>query len=660
MCDHLRKFYKCEKVYNIMSSGSNFNRKRQGKKLSDKAISVMKILRTNGLTLDDIAMTMSISVATASKYCKGVTILPKYKQKNPFDLLSDAESLKVLNYDKRTPPVQDLLKAKNVTDIDYYFDNHVEGKKFKAPLHIVDQLPLQHLREAMKIPTGYHSELSMADWIDHYLGDHILKYDPHRLTKLQRLMIDFHLDNRRSMFEAFRGAGKTMIAIGVITYNICENPDGNFFIQSEIDSKAADRVKTVGSILLNNKRIIADYGFLPHIDKYQGTNQAWKASSITVKRRYQQTDPTLMALSWTAAKSTGAHFAGGVYDDVWSIKLETNSEVNKDKWLAWYDGEMQGTLEDDTWELFLLTRKGPSDLYQELEDRGIYAVTKHPAILKYPTEINYTYKEVNGKQIVSGCNFTRDGKLSCTERFGMEFFLMKRKSLATSKWESEYQLNPVANEGKYLSWGDLRFMKTKDDFFELFNNEPKRIRKYTRIYGVMDFAFGRSERAHWNVLGVFAQYNHNTYFLQQYLKRGASNTDRANMIQRAYKEFPYMSMVHAEADLQQSETVRELQKLVPHIFIKEMYSRHEASILGKEKEMAISNLSSKHARIYSQLEVPLQAHRVFINKSMNDFDEFEREFRYFPNYKFDDVIDVMGSAVGISKGSSALLYAVSG
>ena len=76
--------------------------------------------------------------------------------------------------------------------------------------------------------------------------------------------------------------------------------------------------------------------------------------------------------------------------------------------------------------------------------------------------------------------------------------------------------------------------------------------------------------------------------------------------------------------------------------------------------MKISNLSPKHARIYSQLEVPLESKKVYVNKSMNDFQEFEREFRFFPNYKFDDVIDVLASAVGISKGSSALLYALSG
>ena len=291
--------------------------------ISDELVDKMKILRANRLTYAIIHELTGVSTGSVSKYCRDVKFLPKQMCHNPFDLMSDEEMAKIYKDQQRTP--ENLELAKSLGDIDYFKDQYEQGTRFAGPL---SKISLMDLQELMDTPTDYHSPLKIDQWMRYYLegreGSFLTK-SPHLWCDLQMQMFDLHQEHKRIMVETFRDAGKTMVANGILSRAICENRENNYFIMSETKQKAAKRIKQIGDVLVSNKRLIADYGFLPNIKRFKGLKQSWKSDEITVKRHFKQTDPSLMGFSTESPAATGAHFAGGVFDDVWSFSLEQNS-----------------------------------------------------------------------------------------------------------------------------------------------------------------------------------------------------------------------------------------------------------------------------------------------------------------------------------------------
>ncbi len=606
-------------------------------------------LRAHGHSYGDIAEAAGISKTTAQKYGKNVKLLPENMRKSVEEVLEDEQTFEIRKIEER--------KAR---DLDFYLSIFTEGERFLGPL---DKIGLKELQELMKVPTDYHSPLSMEKWASYYLAGHenrFLKEAPHQWCKTQNEIFRLWEKHTLLMVETFRDLGKTMSAIAILVHEICENPDNNYFIMSETRQKAIFRVKDIGDILLTNKRIIADYGFLPHITKYEGHKQSWKKDEITVKRHFKQTDPTLMAFSSDSAIATGAHFAGGIFDDVWSANLELNSEKNKMKWLNWYDGELEGCLEN-AWELWLLTRKGPTDLYQEMEDRQFHVVYKRPAVIKFPSQYEILYKAVEGKQIFDKVavysddwEITDDGN----GRFDIEFFIYKMTKMDKVKWESEYQLNPIAATGKFWNWSDLRMMRG----YENFLHEVKQYsgsRQY-KIIGFMDIATGVTSRADFSALCIVALWERKFYFLELYLKRGATERDYIKMFAEACQTFPLLRTIYMEDDLQQSDKVRRISRQVGFVNIQGFSSRQETARLRKEDSVKRIQLPAKAMRIWWQLEDIIANNQLYVNKKMRNFKEFRDEFTTFPSCKHFDVIDALGNACSILEQKDAFFFVISG
>lgn len=628
------------------------------KKVTPDMIEKLKIMRANGMILTDIAELTGLSVGTVSNYTKEVGILPKSRQRNPFEPISKEMSKKIVK--SRLPTAENRRIAEEIEDIEYFIENHEKGTRFEGPL---DKIDLEKLQDIMDTPTGYKSPLSIREWVDYYLGgveNKFLKEPPHEWTELQLEIFDLWEKHKRLMVETFRKAGKTMDADAIIIYCVCENPDNNYAIVSETKSKAVKRVKHVGDMLLTNKRIIADYGFLPHISKFRGTRQSWKKEEITVKRKFHQTDPTVIAFSSATAEATGGHYDGIVYDDVWSRNLEINGAENKMKWFDWYDGEMEGCIDDNTWELFLLTRKGVNDLYRDLEDRQLYVVFRRPAVIKFPSKYEYIFEEIGGKKVLQDVKiYTKDWEISEPERFSIEYFLEKKFKMPESKWRSEYQLDPVAEKGVYFNWDDLRFIKTYDDYRKLV--EQKHWGKYFRVIGFMDLAFGKSSRADYTALVIVGFYDHSYYLLEALIKRGATDTDLVEMLQEAYRLFPQLlRIIYIEDDLQQISTVERIKKKVPQINIQGFSSRDEMNKIKRQDSAKRTRLDGKLLRIDSQLGGIIESKKLIINENMRNFKEFKDEYKTFPDCKHYDIIDALGNAVSILTQKSAFIKIISG
>jgi len=625
-------------------------------KLADGIINTMQTLRANGMSYRDIALKLGIGYGSVQKYCKNVVFLPKNMRKNPFELLKPSEGVKIKEkiFEGRIIDPKDF---KDITNKEYWLEEHVPGERYTGPLEI---LTVPELQELMEEPTNYHSPLKMRDWAKTYLEgpNNFLKHPPHIWGEGQLKIFDLWEEHRKIMMKFHRDFGKTMSFDGIFTHEIAENREGNYAIVSQTDREARRRVKHVGDMFLKNKQLIADYGFLPHQKIYQGTRQSWTKSEITVKREISQTDPTLMCLSSESKSATGPHYDGIGFDDVWSRILDRNPD-NKEKWLEWFDGELEGTLEN-AWELWIYTRKSPIDLYQTMEDKQYYVIVSKPAIIKYPSNYEYKYKEVMGQKVFDKVIInSNDWEISDPSRFTVEYFLEKKLKMNPAEWESEFQLNPMARTGRYWKWKDLRFIDGYREYIDILSN--KRDAKKAKIIGSMDIALGTSARADYTALCIIGFFENKYYFLELYLKRGATESDMVDMIAEAKKTFPDMEEVYIEADFHQSSYVERIKKRANFIHILPVLAREEQKRMEKATaERKNVNLTGKPLRIWGSLEAKIEANCLIVNRFMRNFEEFKTEFKTFPKCEHFDVLDALSSGVFKMEKKGALIFALSG
>lgn len=613
-------------------------------KLTSNVINLIKVLRMNGLSYRQIAENLDISVGSAHNYGNEVAVLPKRLQQNPFDAVKKIKE-KIL--DSGVPSKKLVKKAQ--AEAEYWIQEHESGTRWEGPLDIIS---LDDLKEQMMEPTDYHSPLTTSEWINYYTAE--MAFGKGNFLSNTQILINNFLDNNdRALVKVFRGVGKTSLIEQRMTHEICENRDRNYAFQSRESSVSIHRVNTIRTNLMINKKIIAHYGFLPHQKEWRGVRKTWRQSEITVKRPTIQHDPTLRALSWKDTKMLGGHIDGVAFDDIWSAKLQEFAERNREKWFNWYDGTFRGCLNPDAFEHLIFTPKAVNDPYKDLENRGTFAVYAQPAVYKFPSE--YKYVENNQGVIHKVDVISNDWHISddCNNRFNIEHWLMTKKNTSPLKWEQEFQINPLPPKGIILNWDDLRFIESAEDFFKKVVEGSK----YQKIIGCMDLAFGLSDRADYTALLIIAILGNKYYVLDGWVKRGASKRDKAKIIENAKIQFPSLSKVYIEADLQQSEDVRELQKMINSVYILPVQSRHEMQTL---KRYATGDLSGKEVRILSQLEDPLETHSLYINKQMACYDEFEREFRRFPRGEHDDVLDALGNGLSKLAKKRALLFGISG
>lgn len=638
----------------------NFESKRT--KVSRTEIETFRKLWMNGLSVTEInELYPMYSRGTIHRYVKGVIRLPARLQKNPFEIFGrSGDSVKTA---ERVLSIEEAATQKELADIEYWKENHVEGKRWEGPL---DNLHISELQEIMKVPTGYHSPMGRIEWYNHYLADSMLGKG-NVLSETQHRISHFLDKHDKALIEVFRGAGKTVFVIGGLVYHIVENRDGNFFVQSETIGMSRKRVQAVRTHLMANKQLIADYGFLPHYKDKSGLKQTWKSGEFVVKRDTVQVDPTLIALSWKQAETLGSHFTGGIFDDPWSLKLQRAAPVSVENWLEWYDTTFVPTMDHSEFEHFLCTRKGLEDIYKALEDRGLHAVYKQPAFLQVPTDYHLT-RDDSG--VIVGVEIpNQDYEISddCNGRFSAEKFLLIReqmKSQIDTSFEQEYQLNPLPPAGIAFNWDDLRFFNGMHEFLDKvgisgksFSDPNVAAMRYIKIIGCMDLAFGKSERADYTALVVLGYLHPNVYLLQIFLDRGGNLAKKASMISMAKRQFPKLSEVYVEADLQQTATVDELKGLVTDVAVLPILSRQQETPLRPYKT---DEFSPKDIRIMNQLESLLASKSLYINKQMSHFDEFEREFRYFPRSAHKDVLDALGNGISKFKHNKAILYGFSG
>lgn len=509
-----------------------------------------------------------------------------------------------------------------------------------------EKIPLLELIDLNRVPTGYVSPLSDVEWINYYLNTDLFRGGTLYDTQVE---ISNHFDrNLWAAADVWRGVGKTMLAFGKIIRKMCDNPNIRLFIITEESSRSIQRVSVVKHVLKTNKRIIHDYGYLPHDKAYKGIRGKWSSKMLQLKRNIVAQEPTLMGLSQGATDMLGYHFDGGLIDDPWSTEIQRIKGA-KEKWLNWFTETFLGCIEKGAFCWMLFTRKGVDDLYSDIiYRRGLFVPIRRPAIIKYPSKYHYVYtdkkmpvmdQELGVPKVIIESD---DGEIydHCHGRFSMAYLLGKRKQQGNMKFEQEYQCNPMPYEGSLLNWKDLKFYNDPTQPIEDYEYPDKDQVSWVAFF---DQAFGPTERADYSVITIFGFFANRVYFDQIYRGRW-SPWEKIQKIKQVFKDYPTLTRMGIESGLIQTFAAKQIIEALPNLPLFPVDQRGA----GRNYNLAVGSLrefDAKVLRIHDQWSVPLVAHNLYVNREMDFFDDFEKEFRYLGKADHDDIMDSGGSCL---------------
>lgn len=520
---------------------------------------------------------------------------------------------------------------------------------------------LSELIDDCRVPTSYISPLNDIDWINHYLNFDL--FDGGTLYDTQNEISKHFDENRWAAADVWRGVGKTMLAFGKLIRRMCDKPSIKLFIITEESSRSIQRVGVVKFILKTNRKIIHDYGYLPHDKAYKGLRGKWTAQMLQLKRNIVAQEPTLIGLSQGATNMLGYHFDGGLIDDPWSTEIQRQKGA-KEKWLNWFTETFLGCIEKGAFCWMLFTRKGVDDLYADIiYRRGLFKEIRRPAIIKYPSKYNYIFdekkrpvmnQELGVPAVIIGSD---DWEIydECHGRFSIEYLLGKRKQMGKYKFEQEYQCNPVPMEGGLLNWKDLKIYNEPKFVLEEFEKPSYKQMSYVAF---MDQAFGLSDRADYTVITVMGFYGGRIYFDKIYRGRWTSQ-QKINMVKQVFKDYPKLAKMGIETGLVQTWAAKQIMESLPSLPLIPVDQRGA----GRNYNLAVGSLrelDAKIIRIHDQWSVPLVRGNMYVNAEMEHFDDFEHEFRFLGNSEHDDIMDSSGSCLEMINSSQIYHFFMDG
>ena len=580
----------------------------------------------------------------------------------------EASRIRDIHPDWTNKEIKDFMYEQQHKELQEKFEKlkGVHNKNKAAP-----PISLRELIDNSSAPTGYVSPLTDIQWINHYLNIDLLL--GLALYKVQE-EISNHFDTYLwSAADVWRGVGKTVLSFGKIIRRPCDNPNLKLALICEDQPKAKARLGVLKTILQTNRKIIEDYGYLPHDRKWQGSKGKWSSFKIQLKRDIIAQEPTVMALSQDSSELLGYHLDGVLLDDPWSEKLQ-RQKGSKEKWLSWFQGTLLGCIEAGAFVWMLFTRKGVDDLYDDLiYKQGLFRPFKKPAIQKYPSRYEYIFDEAGfpvmhttpvlpfyprGYGVPKVKIATQDGIISdaCNGRFSMEYLLGKRKQAGTLKFEQEFQCNPMPQEGSLLDWNGLQFYNDPSSRLENAYEYPKF--DSMSYIGFMDQAYGLTDRADYSVIAILG-YQQNRIYLE-WLYRGRWRlADKISNIRQAFTKYPRLTKLGIESGLTQTLEAKRIIDMCPELPLVPVEQRGA----GRNYNLSVGSnrlYDPKILRIHDQWSPVLIKRNFYINRKMPYFDEFEKEFRFLGNAAHDDIMDTIGSGLEMLTGSMCFKYVMSG
>lgn len=333
---------------------------------------------------------------------------------------------------------------------------------------------------------------------------------------------------------------------------------------------------------------------------------------------------------------TGKGFNIGIVDDPIKDYAEASSSVIRESAYQWYQSVFRTRAAPGAGILFINTRwhfDDPSgrllDADEKLAAAGVpererenWEVVTYPAIAEGDEYLmpDGTIERDPPEPEKALRALRKKGDALHPERFPLHEIIKIKNTFSTQMFSAMYQQAPTPDEGDYFKREDILYRWLDPAYYPL-----------CRIFMTADYAFKKTQRADYTVIGVFALDAENNLYLLD-MRRGR-----------------YKSNETIEAIISLMERYK------PEVYAGEQGAVHESIWPMVEAEMirrriatSVDNslvpVTDKEARA-RPLQARTQQRKFFFSYDYatkpDSYAYAEREMLQFPNGKFDDVVDML-------------------
>ena len=386
--------------------------------------------------------------------------------------------------------------------------------------------------------------------------------------------------NNKTMILAFRGCGKSTIAtIARVVFEILKDPNIRILITSKSQRQAESFLREIKDHFENNQKLRAVFG------DYVG--KKWDTREIIVSKRTKNLkEPTCQCLG-CGSQTISTHWEIIFCDDVVSEETARTGH-QRDRTRIWFYKSLMPTLEP-TGRVFIIgTRWHPDDLYAH--------------ILKISPELKLcTVKAIN-----------EDGTTPWPERFSMDRLLQIKEELGAPIFETQYQMNTSAMEGRIFSY----------EMIHWYEKPPQELLYYQGV----DLAISqKSDGDYFAHCTIGVDPEGKRYVIDIMRTRTSFSRQTDIIVKRFFRFEPIRVGIEANAyQAAQAETVSE--------------------IVGRRKVIPIFTLKDKFTR-GMKLAAKVESGEILFRKDQMPLVE---EMLQMPDVEHDDMFDALELAVTTS------------
>lgn len=385
----------------------------------------------------------------------------------------------------------------------------------------------------------------------------------------------------KQMTLAFRGAGKSTVGtITRIIFEIIKNPNIRILLSSNTQIQAEVFLREIKNHFEANDKLQDIFG------DFVGTK--WDAREILVKGRTKSYKESTVTCIGVGGPTASRHYDLIIGDDL-ADEENSRTELQRDRLWTWYMKSLIPTLLSHGRLFILGTRWHPQDLYgQLLKNLSITKLCIIPAI-------------------------TEQGTSAWPSEWPIDKLLKLKAEMGLVIFETQYQMNTAAMEGKIFSY----------DSFHWYETAPAELLKI----GGCDLAISQKDTADYfamAIVGIDAKTNRKYVLkIHRARKRYQEQTDYIT------KEILGMDLIKTgiEANAYQAAQVGAV-----------------AAIVGKAKVIPIYTLKDKTTRAM-KLAAKCENEEILFHKDQMLLIE---ELLSMPDGEHDDLFDALDIAITLA------------
>jgi len=450
----------------------------------------------------------------------------------------------------------------------------------------------------------------------HYLGHTMWKLH----EELYKTVENTNL--KRVVVIAPRDHGKSEVFTHTLPlWSYLNNRDVRILIAAKSKDQATKFLSVIKQDFEKNEKIKKDFGDLK--------DNPWQDSKIYLKRNptVSLKDPSVEAVG-VLGGITGAHFDLIVCDDLLDDE-NTRTERKRQSVMTWFKGTLEPLLEPNGRLFVVGTRKHYKDMYQYLLNNDVWKHLEcqyniagdhrrcgYKSIIKEPKyDITYDHEnKINDIKIIG------DYSILLPEKFTITELIIRKISMGSQLFNSEYQNDPTGLEGLLLDEEWLQYYTSVTD-----------LDKLTFKMRVMAFDLAISEKDIEGgdyFAGIFIGLtNDNKFYILDYIRE---HLDFPSQVRKIQSWYDLQTSFGWKPDVVIIETNAYQKALSQHL-----KSITTLPILEKKQD------KDKYTRLL-EISPYFESKRVFMREDMTDIMD---EYKMFPRGDHEDLLDAIQMAM---------------